>query len=63
MARRVILCDCIGTQRIDAALIEKATGLSCSRIHSALCTREIGTAARAIEDGDAIIACDLRRSA
>lgn len=57
MPQRIILCDCLGSQKIDAQTIEKATGLSCSRIHTALCTREIAAAGEAIKVGDALIAC------
>ncbi len=57
MSKRLILCDCLGTQNIDSGLIEKQCGLACSRIHTALCTREIKDAAREIGQGDAIIAC------
>ncbi|VAV97387.1 Iron-sulfur cluster-binding protein [hydrothermal vent metagenome] len=57
MAKRLILCDCLGTQAIDSALIEKQCGLACSRVHSALCTTGIKDAAKEIEQGGAIIAC------
>jgi ferredoxin len=52
-----MLCDCAASQPLDAAGLEAATGLSCSRLHSALCTDEIGEAARAIEGGEAVICC------
>jgi ferredoxin len=57
MTKRLILCDCEGSQKIDAQGLSAATGLSCSRVHTALCTREIESAATAIQAGDAIIAC------
>jgi ferredoxin len=57
MAKRLILCDCQGTQVIDSGLIEKQCGLACSRIHSGLCITGIKDAAHEIEQGDAIIAC------
>ncbi len=57
MAKRLILCDCLGTQNIDSKLIEKQCGLACSRIHTGLCTSEIKDAAREIEQGEAIFAC------
>jgi len=57
MARNLILCDCSGSQKIDAAALGQATGLRCSRVHSALCTTEIALAGKAIAAGDALIAC------
>ncbi|MGI3212674.1 4Fe-4S binding protein [Roseovarius tibetensis] len=57
MSRTLLLCDCAASQSIDADALEMATGLPCSRMHSALCTDEIGAAAKAIETGEAIICC------
>ncbi|MCF6316684.1 MAG: 4Fe-4S binding protein [Marinosulfonomonas sp.] len=53
----LILCDCSGSQKLDRKLLESATGLKCSRVHTALCTQELGDAAALIKGGDAIIAC------
>lgn len=57
MAKRLILCDCSGTQPLDAAAIEAATGLACSKVHTALCTDQIAQAAEAIASGEAIVCC------
>jgi ferredoxin len=57
MPKHLILCDCSGSQSLDAKALSEATGLTCSRLHSALCTTEAGSAARAIEAGEAIICC------
>ena len=57
MIKRLILCNCAGSQTLDAEAISGATGLPCSRVHSALCTDEAAAAAREIERGDAIIVC------
>ena len=57
MTKQLILCDCMGSQSLDREALGRATGLSCSRVHTALCTREIDSAARAISAGDAVIAC------
>lgn len=57
MTKQLILCDCMGTQSLDREALGRATGLSCSRVHTALCTREIDSAAQAINAGDAVIAC------
>lgn len=57
MAKHLILCDCLGSQKIDAKGLSAATGLACSRVHTGLCTTELKAAAAAIEAGDALIAC------
>lgn len=57
MPKHLILCDCLGSQAIDRETVSKATGLVCSRVHSALCTHEMARAAEAIREGDALIAC------
>lgn len=57
MTKHLILCNCLGSQSIDADGISKATGLRCSRIHTALCTTGLQAAATAITAGDALIAC------
>lgn len=62
MAKHLILCDCLGSQKIDAAKLSETTGLKCSRIHTALCTRETAAAAKAISAGDAVIACQQEQA-
>lgn len=57
MTKQLILCDCSGSQTIDPKAIEGATGLTCSKIHTALCTREAEAAAKAISSGEVVIAC------
>ncbi|MBE0452597.1 MAG: 4Fe-4S binding protein [Roseovarius sp.] len=61
MPKKLILCDCSGSQAIDPTALAAATGMGCSRLHSALCTAEAGAAAKAIEGGDAIICCAQER--
>ncbi|MXU66449.1 4Fe-4S binding protein [Oceanomicrobium pacificus] len=48
MARPILLCDCSGSQKLDRDRLADATGLCCSRIHSALCTTEIDRAEAAM---------------
>lgn len=57
MAGTLLVCDCAGSQKIDSDSIEAGAGIACSRIHSALCTTEAGAAAKAMQGGDAVIAC------
>ncbi len=61
MGKSLILCDCLGTQVLDREHIETACEVSCSQIHSGLCTTQIDLAAKVIEQGDVIIACQQER--
>lgn len=62
MPKSLILCDCLRSQLLDPEQIEAATGLDCSRVHSALCTSQADVAAAALQAGDAIIACQQERA-
>ncbi|MFX0540900.1 4Fe-4S binding protein [Roseovarius sp. S4756] len=57
MTKTLLICDCLGTQTIDPAALSAATGMECSRLHTALCQSQIGLAAKAMERGDVMIAC------
>ncbi|MDE4173411.1 4Fe-4S binding protein [Phaeobacter sp. PT47_59] len=57
MTKHLILCDCSGSQKIDAQGLSQATELPCSKVHSALCTRQTDSAAAAIATGEAVICC------
>ena len=61
MAKKLILCDCLGSQTIDPDAISKASGLTCSKIYTNLCVDQIEHAAKEISDGDVIIACQQER--
>lgn len=63
MADRLLLCSCAGTQRLDAAAIEAATGLTCGPVHAALCTRQADRLAEILaETGGAVtLACEQER--
>ena len=61
MPNTLILCDCSGSQKLDAKALSKATGLKCTRVHTALCTSELGEAATLLKSGGAIIACQQER--
>lgn len=58
---KIILCDCMGSQRIDAEAIERASGVTCSKVYTALCTLQMAEAATALEQGNALIACQQER--
>jgi len=57
MPKHLILCDCSGSQTIDAKAISDHCGVTCSRIHTDLCGREIALAAKEIARDGAIVAC------
>ncbi len=59
--KQLILCDCLGTQTIDATAIEAATGQNCTRVHTALCTREIDKTADLLRQGGSVVACQQER--
>ena len=61
MTKKLILCDCLGSQSVDADGIARATGLACSKVHTALCLDQIESAKKAIAGGEAIIACQQER--
>ena len=57
MSKKLLLCDCLGSQAVNAAALGDATGLACSGCHTSLCTTQIEVATKAIEKGDVVIAC------
>ncbi len=62
MHKTLILCDCSKSQTIDTTSLSGVENIKCSRVHSALCTTQIGDAAKYIEEGDAVIACLQERA-
>ncbi len=61
MTKKLVLCDCMGSQIIDAEGIEKASGLACSKVYSSLCMDQIDAAATVMAEGDTIFACQQER--
>jgi ferredoxin len=61
MSKKLILCDCLGSQQMDAEGLERATDMQCSRVYSSLCTTQIDSAARLIAAGETVIACQQER--
>ena len=57
MAKTLLVCDCLGSQSVDAKALGAATGLACTGCFTSLCTTQIESAAKAITAGDAVIAC------
>ncbi len=63
MSNSLILCDCAGSQPIDADLIADTVGVGCSRVFSGLCTTQIDQAGKLIAAGGAVIACAQEKAA
>jgi len=61
MAKTLLLCDCLGSQKMDRDALSGATGLTCSKIYTSLCTTQLTNAAEAIAAGDVTIACQQER--
>lgn len=61
MASKLILCDCEGSQNVDADAISKGSGLGCSKVYSSLCTTQIELAAKELASGGTIVACQQER--
>lgn len=57
MSKSLLLCDCLGSQKVDTVALGKATGLACGACHNSLCTDQIDIATAAIASGDVMIAC------
>ena len=57
MSKTLLVCDCLGSQKVDSAALEIATGLACRTCFTGLCTDQIDHAAKAISEGDVVIAC------
>lgn len=61
MARKLVLCDCLGSQSLNAARLSEASGIGCSRIFTNLCGDQIKDAAHEMAAGDVIFACQQER--
>ena len=57
MSKTLLVCDCLGSQKVDSAGLATATGHACRTCYSSLCTDQIDIAAKAIAQGDVVIAC------
>ncbi len=57
MGTRLLLCDCLGSQTVDATAIGGVASLDPSKVYTNLCGTQTEAAAKAIEAGDVMIAC------
>ncbi len=59
--KNLLVCDCIGTQSIDAEAIGNALDVSVLKVCNTLCTTQLAIAEKAILSGNAMIACQQER--
>ena len=57
MAKTLLVCDCLGSQKLNPEALGSACGMTCERAFTALCTTQIEHAAKAMADGDVMVAC------
>ncbi|CUH48141.1 4Fe-4S binding protein [Ruegeria atlantica] len=57
MGTKLLLCDCAGSQPLNSDKIGTACEMDCSKVFTALCTRELEAAAAGIQQAGTIIAC------
>ncbi|SPJ25151.1 4Fe-4S binding protein [Palleronia abyssalis] len=63
MSNTVLLCDCLGSQRLGREALSDATDRPCSRVHTFLCGRELGIVSDALQNGPVTVACEQERAA
>ncbi|MEP1611655.1 MAG: 4Fe-4S binding protein [Roseobacter sp.] len=57
MTKKLVLCDCMGSQTLDPTALSNATGRTCSTVFSDACGSQISQTVKEIEQGDVLIAC------
>ncbi|MEO9650013.1 MAG: 4Fe-4S binding protein [Roseobacter sp.] len=57
MTKKLVLCDCMGSQTLDPTALSNATGRACSTVFSDACGSQISQTVKEIEQGDVLIAC------
>ena len=61
MTKKIVLCDCLGSQKVNADIISDACGMVCSKVFTSLCAEQVQDAAREISSGEVIVACQQER--
>ncbi|WP_102107042.1 4Fe-4S binding protein [Oceaniglobus roseus] len=57
MTKTLMICSCLGTQKVDQQALNGQAGVTCSPLYAALCTAQVGAAAKAMAEGEVMIAC------
>ena len=61
MGTKLLLCDCLGSQTVDAGRIGDVTSLEPSKVYANLCGTQADVTARALSEGDVMVACAQER--
>ncbi|MEO1313133.1 MAG: 4Fe-4S binding protein [Pseudomonadota bacterium] len=62
MPKTLVLCDCAGSQSVDADALKMACGLEVSAVHTGLCTHQLEAAGSLLSEGDCLVACQQERA-
>lgn len=62
MPKSLILCDCSNTSNVYPDALEGVEGVTCSKLHTGLCTHQTEAAAKALAGGETIVACQQERA-
>ncbi|MGC3937407.1 4Fe-4S binding protein [Roseobacter sp. EG26] len=57
MTKKLILCDCLGSQPINAQALENAAGVTCSKVLTEACGKQIKETAGLLTEAGTLIAC------
>ncbi|WP_299954981.1 4Fe-4S binding protein [uncultured Roseobacter sp.] len=57
MTKKLVLCDCLGSQAVEGDAIAKATGLGCTKLFTHACGAQIAEVAQHLGDEDVMVAC------
>ncbi|MCV3273094.1 4Fe-4S binding protein [Roseobacter sinensis] len=57
MAKKLVVCDCLGSQAIDPEAISGVTGVACSKMMTEACGSQIAQTAEHLAEGDVMVAC------
>ncbi|MFK7870581.1 MAG: 4Fe-4S binding protein [Roseobacter sp.] len=57
MTKQLLLCDCLGTQSVDAQALAGASGRACGRVFTEACGAQVDDAAKLIAQRGTMVAC------
>lgn len=57
MTKKLLLCDCLDSQKVDARALQEATGYACAGVLTEACGAQIDHSAKLLAGGNVIVAC------
>ncbi|WP_299866391.1 4Fe-4S binding protein [uncultured Roseobacter sp.] len=57
MTKKLVLCDCLGSQAVEGDAIAKATGLGCTKLFTHACGAQIAEVAQHLGEEGVMVAC------